>query len=345
MSAININKAEIKKILLCQQRQIGDVVTATPVITLAHEAFPHAEIHFLTEAKCTPIVDNNPYITKTWSIDKDALSTIWKRTQFYHKIWKEHFDIVVDFQQLPRLRTATFFSQAPIRLAAQGKWYNRALYTHTYPQKDGYVAISKASILESLGIHWNGQRPCMFLRDAERQEAQERLRAMGITPQHHCISLDVSHKDMNRAWSQRHYARLIDMAYEADPMVRFVAFWGPGEERYVRDMAAMCQHQDAVRVIPELFSLRIVAACIEASCMHVGNCSAPRHMAVALGTPTFTLRADHSTSWTYPSPEHVQTEAWVHHDGAVSESWHASFTAEMAYPVFAEHFLNYKKTA
>lgn len=333
----------IKKILLCQQRQIGDLVTATPTVTLMHEAFPDAEIHFMTEKKCVPILDNNPYITKVWTIDKDEKSG-GGTLALYRAIRKEHFDIVVDFQQLPRLRFVSLFSGAPIRLATQGKWYNNCFYTHLYPNSGGYAAKSKASILEAFGIHWNDHRPQIFLREAEREEARTLLRSLAITEEHDCITLDVSHKDMRRAWSKANYARFVDMAYEANNAVRFLALWGPGEEDYVRDMVSMCQHQEAIVMMPKLFSLRIVAACIEAACMHVGNCSAPRHMAVAVGTPTFTTRADNAKSWTYPSAEHIQTKNWKLAQGEeVSGTWHDALTPDMVYPVFAEHFAAHKK--
>jgi heptosyltransferase-2/heptosyltransferase-3 len=38
--------------------------------------------------------------------------------------------------------------------------------------------------------------------------------------------------------------------------------------------------------------------------LHVGNCSAPRHFAVAVGTPTLTVLGATSSGWRFPSPEH-----------------------------------------
>lgn len=350
MPAIKYNKADIKKILVCQQRQIGDVVTATPMATLLHEAFPHAEIHFMTEKKCAPILENNPYIHTIWSLDKDSLKGFWGALKWYRSIGKQGFDLVVDCQQLPRTKMISFFTHAPIRLSAASHWYNRWAYNVVHPEKRCYVGIAKASILEALDIYWNGQRPRMFLRPEEREQAQENLRALGIMPEHHLITLDVTHKHTNRAWAAKHYARFVDMAYEADNSMRFLAFWGPGEEKYVRDMATMCQHQEAIRVIPTLFSLRIVAACIEAACMHVGNCSAPRHMAVALDTPSFTFLGAGRLSWTYPSPEHTYISAKLDCQPCTGNGCPRGdlrcvkdFAPEIVHKAFAKHFAKHKK--
>lgn len=350
VSAIRYNNADIKKILLFQQRQIGDVVTATPMVTMLHEAFPHAELHFMTEKKCAPILENNPYIHTIWALDKGALKGVWKTWQWYRTIANENFDLVIDCQQLPRTRLLTFLTGAPIRLTMARRWYNTWAYTCMYPQKDGYAAISKASILEALGIAWNGQRPRMFLRTSERHEAQALFRELGITAEHRLITLDPTHKHKNRAWAAKHYARFVDMVYEADNSVRFLAFWGPGEEHVVQELVSMCQHQEAIRIIPRLLSLRVVAACIEAASMHVGNCSAPRHMAVALDTPSFAILGAGRRSWTYPSPEHLAVSA-----GLACQPCRGTdcpqgdfrcvkdFAPEIVYEAFVKHFALHQK--
>jgi ADP-heptose:LPS heptosyltransferase len=48
-----------------------------------------------------------------------------------------------------------------------------------------------------------------------------------------------------------------------------------------------------------------LAALIEKSDLHIGNCSAPRHIAVAVGTPSLTVMGPTvPVNWTYPSPIH-----------------------------------------
>ena len=51
--AVDLATFSPKRILVCQLRQIGDVVLATPSIELLKRRYPDAEIHLLTENKCT----------------------------------------------------------------------------------------------------------------------------------------------------------------------------------------------------------------------------------------------------------------------------------------------------
>jgi len=53
-----------------------------------------------------------------------------------------------------------------------------------------------------------------------------------------------------------------------------------------------------------------MAAVQSLATLHVGNCSAPRHMAVAVGTPSLTIQGATSVGWLFPSPEHISANKW-----------------------------------
>ena len=55
--AVDLATFSPKRILVCQLRQIGDVVLATPSIELLKRRYPDAEIHLLTEKKCAPLLE------------------------------------------------------------------------------------------------------------------------------------------------------------------------------------------------------------------------------------------------------------------------------------------------
>jgi heptosyltransferase-2/heptosyltransferase-3 len=56
-------------------------------------------------------------------------------------------------------------------------------------------------------------------------------------------------------------------------------------------------------------NLRLAAACMEQALLQIGNCSAPRHIAVALDVPSLTVIGAGGLGWTFPSPEHVHIHA------------------------------------
>ena len=182
--AVDLATFSPKRILVCQLRQIGDVVLATPSIELLKRRYPDAEIHLLTEKKCAPLLEHNPHLGKVWALDKKVLSSLPQEIAWYWHVARTGYDLVVDFQQLPRCRWVVAFSGAPVRLSYTPPWYTRLLYTHSSDMLDGYSAMSKASVLRPLGIEWNarlshgrGARLCAHLARSGRLAA-------GTAPHH-----------------------------------------------------------------------------------------------------------------------------------------------------------------
>lgn len=308
MAQLDLAAFRPRRILVCQLRQIGDVLLATPSLALLRRRYPDAQIHLLTEKKCTALLEHNPDVDFVWALDKKALDTLPREVLWYWNVARTGYDLVVDFQQLPRCRWVVAFSGARVRLSYTPPWYTRPLYTHWTDMLDGYSAMSKASVLRPLGIHWNGEPPRIWLTDAERDVARAVLAAAGLEPGQRFISLDPTHRQYTRRWPARHYAALVRLLIEHDPSLRFLPLWGPGEEDDIRELSANCP-AGSLLLPSRMLSLREMAACIEQAVLHVGNCSAPRHIAVAVGTPSCTVLGSTSNAWTFPSPEHADIAA------------------------------------
>lgn len=312
---IFLESRRIKRVLICQLRQIGDVLLSTVPIQLLAKKFPGVEIHVMTEAKCAPILENNPDIAKVWPIDKRALDTLLKEVRYYWRVAREDFDIVVDFQQMPRCRWVVAFSRAPYRLSYQPPWYNRPLYTHTVRPLEGYAAMAKSSVLLPLGIHWGGERPKLVLTDMEQAWAQEYLAGLGVRGADKLISVDPTHRRPTREWPAASFGETMALAANTDHMIKFLLLFGPGEEQQVQNVLDQAREFGVPperMILPErVLTLREMAACISRAALHFGNCSSPRHIAVAVGTPSFVVLGATSSSWTFPSPEHADIAANV----------------------------------
>ena len=297
-----LNTIDPKRILVCQLRQIGDVLLSTPAIRLLNERFPDASIDVLTEKKCLPVLNTNPRIDTLWPIDKTALKNPIKALSYYAKIGRGNYDLIVDFQQLPRCKWVIRFSKAPVKLTFTPPWYNKMLYTNWVQMELGYAAKCKASILRPLGIEWNGEKPELWLSDSERNFANKFIQDYNLSGKPF-ITVDPSHRRRTRRWPSRHFAGLIKRMRETQPDLHAVILYGPGEKELAERVAQ--QAGDGAIVTKEMLSLREMAAVQEKAVMHLGNCSAPRHFAVAVGIPTLTIQGATGTGWGFPSDDHV----------------------------------------
>jgi ADP-heptose:LPS heptosyltransferase len=79
----------LKKILIIRFSSIGDIVLTTPVVRCLKLQMPEVEIHYLTKKSFKSILENNLYITKVHSIDKNVNEVI-------DDLKKENFDEIID---------------------------------------------------------------------------------------------------------------------------------------------------------------------------------------------------------------------------------------------------------
>lgn len=76
----------MKKILIIRFSSIGDIVLTTPVIRCLKSQLKDVEIHFLTKKTFEPVVINNPYIDKIYTIENniDEVIADLKKESYFH---------------------------------------------------------------------------------------------------------------------------------------------------------------------------------------------------------------------------------------------------------------------
>ncbi len=287
-----------ERFLLIQLRQIGDVVLTTPIARILKEARPGCRVAFLTERPSDQLLRGSPHIDEILINDRRGS---WADTlRLARDLRRRRFDVVLDFMGNPRSAILAFLSWAPVRVSypARGRG---VLYTHRVPHTRAYAVEIKKRLLSPLGIASDLDRPEVHLTREERDRARRlREELLGGTPGR-LVTVDPTHRRATRRWPAGHYGRLCRLAAEHLGAVP-VVLWGPGERPVAEEVAAASA--GAARVAPAT-GLREMAALIGAADLHLGNCSAPRHIAVAVGTPTFTVLGSTSPGWTHPGPEHT----------------------------------------
>ncbi len=296
-----------RRILCCQLRQIGDVLLLTPSIHMLKTRFPDARIDVFTEKKCAPVLEYNPEVGHVWEMDRSL--GLLDSLKFYRRVGQgpdgQGYDLIIDFQQLPRIRWVLMLASAPVKLSYPPPWYNRLFYTHWAPVSGPYAAKCKAGVLmNALNLPWLNDPPRLYLSDSVRARAGALLAQWGVTDENTLVTVDSTHRRASRCWPAEHYARLLQLAAQARPDLRFVLLYGPGELDVVRQVAQAADLGQQVIVPANMLSLREMAAVQAVAALHLGNCSSPRHFALAVGTSTLTIRGSTSTAWTYPGPGH-----------------------------------------
>jgi heptosyltransferase-2/heptosyltransferase-3 len=284
--------------LVIQLRQIGDVVLTTPIPRILKEARPGCRVAFLTERPSDQLLGGNPYIDEV--LINDRRGTVRDTLRLGWSLRRRGFDAVLDFMGNPRSALLAFLSGARMRVSypASGRGL---LYTHRVSPVARYAVEIKKRLLRPLGIASDRDRPEIHLSPEERAAGEALRRELLGDARQRLVTVDPSHRRDTRRWPAAHYGRLCGLLAEGWGALP-VILWGPGEEDLAREVV---DHSDGAAVVAPPTRLREMAALLAAADLHLGNCSAPRHMAVAVGTPTFTILGSTSGGWSHPAAEHT----------------------------------------
>ncbi|MCM2268432.1 MAG: hypothetical protein NDI60_11755, partial [Elusimicrobiales bacterium] len=235
-------------------------------------------------------------------------------------------DITLDFMRSTSSGLYALFSGAGKRLAFH--FPAGRLFHNVLPRKKdtrNYTVLDRLELLEPLGIPPAGVEPEFSFLPRNEARTETFLAGAGVKPGELLVTFDITSPREHRRWAPANFAALADRlaaAYGA----RVVFLWGPGELDYVK--AALAAAGEKHLLCPD-FDLPDLAALLKKASLHVGTSSAPMHIAVSQGTPTFTLYAPQNApwSWTPPGPRHC----WAQGDlGALTldEVW-AKLSAHM----------------
>ncbi len=295
-----------QRILLIQLRAIGDVLLTTPAVRAVKQRFPDAEIDFVANTIPAESLHNNPNIHEIipYPYKKNDIIGALK---YYYKIYRNNYDIVIDFLGTPATAQMTYFSRAPVRIGYElpGR---RFAYNYRKPtaRADIYNALAKMSLLEPLGITNPDPYPEIFISENDRDWADRLFREKGWDAAKQVIAMAPAAKNPARQWLLEYFAKVGSVLQSRGYSV--ILLWGPGEEGTVRSVADRMQPSGQLSPRTTLMQL---AAIMERCSLLVCNCGGTKHFAVAVGTPTIAVYgASIPEAWTPPDdPLHVCLQA------------------------------------
>lgn len=136
----------MKKILIIRFSSIGDIVLTTPVVRCLKKQL-NVELHYLTKSSFGGILNNNPYLDKVHTIDKEISK------ELIQELKGENFDFVVDLHHNLR----SFRVKRALRVASKSyrkmnfqKWLLMNLNLNR--MSDSHVVDRYMETLSHLGV-------------------------------------------------------------------------------------------------------------------------------------------------------------------------------------------------
>lgn len=149
------------KLLVIRFSSIGDIVLTTPVIRCLKTQLKDAEVHFLTKNKFAGIVQNNPYISKVYTINS-------KPSEISGELKKEKYDYIIDLHNNIRSHLVKFSLLKPSRSFNKlniEKWLMVRLKWNRLP--DIHIVDRYLETTAFLGIKNDGQGLDFFIPEKD----------------------------------------------------------------------------------------------------------------------------------------------------------------------------------
>ncbi|MBZ9630587.1 glycosyltransferase family 9 protein [Salegentibacter sp. LM13S] len=117
------------KILIIQNKRIGDVLIASIIPANLKKTYPNSVIFFLCNQYAAPVLDNNPHIDRLIVIQEYKLKEIISLSRIAHFLRKEKFDVIIDPYVKLGSQFLSLFSGAKKRISYKKRTLPGA-YTH-----------------------------------------------------------------------------------------------------------------------------------------------------------------------------------------------------------------------
>lgn len=286
----------IRRILILTKfRFIGDTLVAVPLFRAVRSRWPQAHIALLTGTNARILLQNNPFIDEIIEYDPHVRDRgLGVYVKLLRRLRQERFDISLTLNRSFHSALTPWLAGAPVRAGsrAEGRSF---LFTHRLDYD-----LNKSEIECYLDVVRTVEPEIpsdptleLWLTEAERQQAAQRLgEGLGADAgSFRLLGMQPGASNMSKQWDTARFAQTADALLAAHPDLRLVLLGGADERETAASMRSLMAPQNAPRVADFVgqLDLRGSLAMVSQADLFVGNDTALRHAAVALGVPSVAL--------------------------------------------------------
>ncbi len=298
---------DIKRILLIQFRPFGDLILSTAVTELLKQHYPNAQLHFLSEAPFSIVLEEHPFIDRVILAKGKKRLGRFLRFDEWMRVRASKYDLVIDYQNGSESKLFLLFSGAKYKLGWAKSKFDFILNLRADYKLGVYAAIRNLGMLQPLGIH---AEKCRLYVTPSKQgvaicEAYFRKKEIASKT---VIGIAVGSRDAKKQWPLSGYAQLLTRLVTL-PNVFVVLFYAPNEHAHTIEVFNQTNSPNIALYEPTA-SMREVAALMQKLDLLICNEGALNHLSCATQTKTLCLIGPSDTSmWSpqgyFPNHYHI----------------------------------------
>jgi len=284
---MNIDRSNIKKILVIQLRPFGDVLLATSYLQALHENFPLSTIDFLVCDPFQNIIKGHPFLTEilvSAKREENFLQYCFGRISTMVRVFRRKYDLVIDQQAGTGSAILTLFSCAKYRLGWEDAKGRFSYSLRAVPGKSRYHGCRNFDMLAPLGIKERAFQLYVPIEGQSRDFVESWLCEKGIVAGKF-ICIAPGSPDPRKRWSLECFQGLVSLIKEK-ANYDIVLCYSPNEEPVARLLAEMSSGR---ATLGPRTTFNQVAALLTLCRLLICHDGALNHLSVATKTPAIAI--------------------------------------------------------
>ncbi|MBK5214035.1 MAG: glycosyltransferase family 9 protein [Flavobacteriaceae bacterium] len=302
----------MKKILVIQNKRIGDVLISSVIANNIKKVFPESEVTYFVYEYTAGVLENNPFIDRVISVKEKELKKLTKLFQTISKIKKEKYDIIFDPYSKFQSRMICLLSGAEYRIGFKRikKKLRLPFYSHPINYIPRHTMFCGKAIENRLNLVHSvfpipspAYEPLIYLTDEEKKYQFPNNENLPV------IMLGVLGSTPQKSMPYPYVAEMID--YIAENYKAKILFnYAPNQKEEALKIYGLCKNKAQIDLDIYEDSIRGFIKLMNKCDMLIANEGGSVHIAKALHKPTFTVYSPYIEKEDWSSFEdHIQHES------------------------------------
>ncbi|MBF4472481.1 glycosyltransferase family 9 protein [Flavobacterium sp. HJJ] len=286
------------KILVVQQKKIGDVLVSTIICNNLRIAYPNAQIDFLAYESTIDVLKGNPNIDNVILFKDKHRKDKLELLKLGLSIRKSKYDLVIDAYSKLESWILVLLSGGKRKISYK-KPGRTFIYTDNvpfaeFPETNKGLAIeSRLSLLEPLHLNIKlDPVPKLYLSESEINDAKLLFKKHSVNTERKTILVSILGSEIEKTYPPKFMVQIIDyIAENFDVNILFNYF--PSQLTEAQDIYSQCSEKAKKNIYFDLLGsdLRSFIGLMNECDLIIGNDGGAINMAKALDKPSFIIFA------------------------------------------------------
>jgi ADP-heptose:LPS heptosyltransferase len=284
------------KILVIQQKMIGDVLLSSILCNTLRKAYPDARIDYLVHENTIPVLDNNPNIDRIIRFTEEHKNSKKAFLKLGKKIRSEKYDLLIDAYSKLESWLLSSMSGAKKKISYK-KIGRNFIYDVNVPYSAnpktnlGLAIERRLSLLEPLHIESFYQPiPKLFLTEKEIQTAKNLFSDFGVDSSKKIVMISIIGSEEKKTYPLKYMAELVDFIvknYDVNILFNYI----PKQIEQAKKIYNLCSEKTKSKIYFEFLGqdLRSFIAIMNECDVIIGNDGGAINIAKALNKPSFII--------------------------------------------------------